>query len=93
MNDITIFNHLGNNIRVTTEYAAAALRDRLAYVEGLGWLTYTPDRGVWEVVHESAALNAVADVILAWYRGAVLTGDADRWPRGGPAWLAFPYRR
>nr|DAX79735.1 MAG TPA: dsDNA helicase [Caudoviricetes sp.] len=57
--------------------AAAALRDRLAYVEGLGWLTYTPDRGVWEVVHESAALNAVADVILAWYRGAVLTGDAD----------------
>ena len=57
--------------------AAAALRDRLAYVEGLGWLTYAADRGVWEVVHESAALNCVADVICTWYRGAMLTGDAD----------------
>lgn len=57
--------------------AAAALRDRLAYVEGLGWLTYAVDRGVWEVVHESAALNCVADVICTWYRGAMLTGDAD----------------
>lgn len=59
------------------ERAAAALRDRLAYSEGLGWLTYAPDRGVWEVVHESAALNSVAEVIRAWYRGAMLTGDAD----------------
>jgi P4 family phage/plasmid primase-like protien len=59
------------------ERAASALRDRLAYVEGLGWLTYASDRGVWEVVHESAALNSVADVIRTWYRGAMLTGDAD----------------
>ena len=59
------------------ERAAGALRDRLAYVEGLGWLTYASDRGVWEVVHESAALNSVADVIRTWYRGAMLTGDAD----------------
>lgn len=59
------------------ERAADALRDRLAYVEGLGWLTYASDRGVWEVVHESAALNSVADVIRTWYRGAMLTGDAD----------------
>ena len=59
------------------ERAAAALRDRLAYVEGLGWLTYASDRGVWEVVHESAALNSIADVIRTWYRGAMLTGDAD----------------
>lgn len=59
------------------ERVAAALRDRLAYVEGLGWLTYTPDRGVWEIRHESAALNSVADVIRTWYRGAMLTGDAD----------------
>ena len=57
--------------------AAAALQDRLAYVEGLGWLTYAADRGVWGVVHESAALNCVADVISTWYRGAMLTGDAD----------------
>lgn len=59
------------------ERAAAALRDRLAYVEGLGWLTYAADRGVWEVAHESAALNSVADVIRTWYHGAMLTGDAN----------------
>lgn len=63
--------------------AADALRDRLAYTEGLGWLTYAPDRGVWEVVHESAALNSIADVIRAWYRGAMLTGDADLIKRVG----------
>lgn len=59
------------------ERAAAALRDRLAYAEGLGWLTYAPDRGVWERASESAALNSIGDVIRTWYRGAMLTGDAD----------------
>ena len=63
--------------------AAYALRDHLAYAEGLGWLTYAPDRGVWEVVHESAALNSIADVIRTWYRGAMLTGDADLIKRVG----------
>lgn len=59
------------------EHAADALRDRLAYVEGLGWLVYAPQRGVWEPSHESAALNCIADVVRTWYRSAVLTGDAD----------------
>lgn len=63
--------------------AAYALRDRLAYTEGLGWLTYMSERGVWEVVHESAALNSIADVIRTWYRGAMLAGDADLIKRVG----------
>lgn len=59
------------------EHAADELRDRLAYVEGLGWLVYSPKRGIWEPSHESAALNCIADVIRTWYNGAVLTGDTD----------------
>lgn len=66
-----------NDTYTQAEYAAEALRDRLAYVEGLGWMVYTPQRGIWEVSHESAALNCVADVIRTWYQSAVLTGDAD----------------
>ena len=55
--------------------AAAALRDRLAYAEGLGWLTYAPDRGVWERASESAGLACIATVVRGWYRGAMLTGN------------------
>jgi P4 family phage/plasmid primase-like protien len=55
--------------------AAAALRDRLAYAEGLGWLTYAADRGVWERASESAGLACIATVVRGWYRGAMLTGN------------------
>lgn len=55
--------------------AADALRDHLAYAEGLGWLTYTPDRGIWERASESAGLNRIATVVRGWYRGAMLTGN------------------
>lgn len=55
--------------------AAAALRDRLAYAEGLGWLTYAADRGVWERASESAGLACIAAVVRGWYRSAMLTGN------------------
>lgn len=55
--------------------AAAALRGHLAYAEGLGWLTYAPDRGVWERASESAGLARIATVVRGWYRGALLTGN------------------
>lgn len=67
-------NHIGDTY-TQAEYAAAALRDRLAYVDGVGVLMYTPTLGMWESVHESAALNCVADVIRTWYQGTLLTGD------------------
>ena len=59
------------------KHAATALRDRLAYVEGLSWLVYTPERGIWQITNESMALNCIADVIHTWYEGALLTGDTD----------------
>lgn len=59
------------------EHAAQSLRDRLAYVEGLSWLIYLPERGIWQIANESAALNCVADVVRTWYNGALLTGDTD----------------
>ena len=69
-------NHIGDTY-TQAEYTAAALRDRLAYVDGVGVLMYTPPCGLWEPVHESTALNCIADVIRTWYQGALLTGDND----------------
>lgn len=64
-----------DDVDAQAQRAAAALRDQLAYVEGLGWLTYTPDRGIWERASESAGLNRIAAVVRGWYRGAMLTGN------------------
>lgn len=69
-------NHIGDTY-TQAEYTAAALRDRLAYVDGVGVLMYTPPCGLWRPVHESMALNCIADVIRTWYQGALLTGDND----------------
>lgn len=64
-----------DDVDAQAQRAAAALRDRLAYAEGLGWLTYAPDRGVWERASESAGLARIATVVRGWYRGAMLTGN------------------
>lgn len=64
-----------DDVDAQAQRAAAALRNHLAYVEGLGWLAYTPDRGIWERVSESAGLNRIATVVRGWYRGAMLTGN------------------
>lgn len=75
--DVTwLASHIGDTY-TQAEYAAAALRDRLAYVDGVGVLMYTPPCGLWKPTHESMALNCIADVIRTWYRGALLTGDND----------------
>lgn len=64
-----------DDVDAQAQHAADALRDHLAYAEGLGWLTYTPDRGIWERASESAGLNRVATVVRGWYRDAMLTGN------------------
>lgn len=64
-----------DDVDAQAQRAAASLRDHLAYAEGLGWLTYTPDRGIWVRASESAGLNRVATVVRGWYRGALLTGN------------------
>ena len=66
-----------NDTYTQAEHAAHALRDRLAYVEGLSWLVYVPERGIWQITNESTALNCIADVIRTWYSGVMVTGDAD----------------
>ena len=68
--------HIGDTY-TQAEYVAAALRNRLAYVDGVGILMYIRNWGVWDGVHESAVLNCIADVIRTWYQGALLTGDDD----------------
>ncbi len=64
-----------DDVDAQAQRAADALRDRLAYAEGLGWLTYAPERGVWERASESAGLARIATVVRGWYRGAMLTGN------------------
>ena len=55
---------------------AEALRGQLAYADGLGWLVYNADEGIWEVDLETAPMDLTAVVTRSWYEGAVLTGDA-----------------
>ena len=71
-----LVDHIGDTY-TQAEYVATALRNRLAYVDGVGVLMYIRNWGVWDGVHESAALNCIADVIRTWYQGALLTGDND----------------
>ena len=68
--------NLDNTYR-QARHVAEALRNRLAYVEGLGWVAYAPNRGVWVREHDSVALNFTAEVTQTWYEGAMLTGDTD----------------
>lgn len=66
-----------DNTYLQAKKVAEVVRDRLAYVDGLGWLVYSPDLGAWELGGDSAALGCIADVSQLWYEGAVLTGDVD----------------
>ena len=66
-----------DNTYLQAKKVAEVVRDRLAYVDGLGWLVYSPDLGAWEMGGDSAALACIADVSQLWYEGAVLTGDVD----------------
>lgn len=66
-----------DNTYLQAKKVAEVVRDRLAYVDGLGWLVYSPDLGAWEMGGESAALGCIAEVSQLWREGAMLTGDVD----------------
>ena len=66
-----------DNTYLQAKKVAEVVRDRLAYVDGLGWLVYSPDLGTWQLGGDSAALGCIADVSQLWYEGAVRTGDVD----------------
>lgn len=63
------------DVDMHAEHAAEVLRDELAYSAGLGWLTYCEDRGVWQCVSVSTALERIAPVVRSWYSAAQLTDD------------------
>lgn len=63
---------LANNLDNTylqAKHVAETVRDRLAYVDGLGWLVYSPDLAAWEMGGESAALGCIAEVTQLWREG------------------------
>lgn len=66
-----------DNTYLQAKHVAEMVRDRLAYVDGLGWLVYSDDSGAWTMGGDSAALGCIADVTQLWREGAVLTGDVD----------------
>ena len=71
---------LANNLDNTylqAKHVAEKVRDRLAYVDGLGWLVYSPDLATWEMGGDSAALACIAEVTQLWREWAMLTGDVD----------------
>ena len=68
-----LFNDL-DDVNAQAHHAAAALRDSLAYSKGLGWLAYTPERGIWEQASESAALSRLAPIVRGWWKASLLTG-------------------
>ena len=71
---------LANNLDNTylqAKHVAEMVRDRLAYVDGLGWLVHSSDLGAWEMGGDSAALACIAEVTQLWHEGAVFTGDVD----------------
>lgn len=54
---------------------AEAVQDKLIYTDGLGWVIYNEDKGIWEIGGNSAALAVIAPVVRSWYYAARLTGD------------------
>ena len=77
VNDIDIkwlFDNV-DDVDMQATRAAKALRDKLAYVDGLGWLIYDNDKGIWEIARDSRALECVALVVRSWYYASQLTGD------------------
>mgnify|MGYP000993515536 CR=1 FL=1 len=70
------FNAVDNTYQ-QAQRVAEALRGQLAYVDGLGWLVYNADEGIWEIDLGTAPMDLTAIVTQSWYEGAVLTGDAD----------------
>lgn len=78
--EATDVSWLANNLDNTylqAKHVAETVRDRLAYVEGLGWLVYSPDLAAWEMGGDSAALACIAEVTQLWREWVMLTGDVD----------------
>ena len=64
-----------DDVDLQARRAAKALRGKLLYCEGLGWLVYHEELGVWKCASESMALSCIAPVVQGWYYGSLSSGD------------------
>lgn len=73
--DITwLFGNV-DDVDMQATRVAEAVQYKLVYTNGLGWLVYNADKGIWEIGGTSAALETIAPVVRSWYYAAQLTGD------------------
>ena len=73
--DVSWLKYAINKTRVQAVNVAGELRDTVAYVKGVGWLVYAPDRGIWRVVDEESVINLISRVVESWQQSSLLTGD------------------
>ena len=73
--DISWLREAAHRTRVVALHVAEEVRDRLAYVTGLGWMAYFPEKGIWKFVGEGGAVNRVSIVAENWEQAALATGD------------------
>jgi len=73
--DISWMREAAHRTRVVALHVAEEVRDRLAYVTGLGWMAYFPEEGIWKFVGEGGAVNRVSIVAENWEQAALATGD------------------
>lgn len=88
--DITwLFGNV-DDVDLQATQVAKALQGKLIYTDGLGWVVYNADEGVWKIGSTSAALECIAPVVRSWYYAARLTGDekfaksVSKLRKGGP---------
>lgn len=73
--DIMWLREAAHRTRVVAMHVAEELRERLAYVDGFGWMAYMPKKGLWEPIDEGGAVNRVNMVAEAWEQAAMVVGD------------------
>lgn len=73
--DVSWLKYAIHKTRIQAVNVAAELRDTVAYVKGIGWLVYAPERGIWRVVDEESVINLISRVVESWCSSAVLSGE------------------
>lgn len=73
--DVSWLKYAVHKTRIQAVNVAGELRDTVANVEGIGWLVYALERGIWRVVDEESVINLISRVVESWYYSAVLSGE------------------
>ena len=73
--DVSWLKYAIHKTRIQAVNVAGELRDVVAYVKGVGWLAYAPERGIWRVVDEESVINLISNVVESWCYSAALSGE------------------